>query len=60
MEHGEDTITAGVTPEQVKYLEVSGSYRGPEEPVELNATFPLEFQPVDAWQQEPVWVWAPA
>ena len=53
VEHGEDTITAGVTPEQVKYLEVSGSYRGPEEPVELNATFSLEFQPVDAWQQEP-------
>lgn len=53
VEHGEDTITAGVTPEQVEYLEVSGSYRGPEEAVELNAAFPLEFQPVDAWQQEP-------
>ena len=53
VEHGEDTITTGVTPEQVKYLEVSGSYRGPEEPVELNVTLPLELRPVESWTAEP-------
>ena len=53
VEHGEDTITTGVTPEQVEYVFVSGSYHGPEEPIPLNVTFPLELQPVDAWEQAP-------
>lgn len=39
VEHGEDTITTGVTPEQVEYVFVSGSYHGPEEPIPLNVTF---------------------
>lgn len=53
VEHGEDNITTGVTPEQVSYVEISGSYRGEEEPVELNVTFPLDLQPVECWSLKP-------
>lgn len=53
VEHGEDNITTGVTPEQVSYVEISGSYRGEEEPVELNVTFPLALQPVEWWSLKP-------
>lgn len=52
VEHGEDNITTGATPEQVSYVELSGSYRGEEEPVELNVTFPLDLQPVEQWSLE--------
>ena len=53
VKHGEDNITTGVTPEQVSYVELSGSYRREEEPVELNMTFPLGLQPVEQWSLEP-------
>ena len=53
VKHGEDNITTGVTPEQVSYVELSGSYRGEEEPVELNVIFPLDLQPVEQWSLEP-------